>query len=128
MRRRQRGSILVDQHTNSMIIQATRDDLRRMIPMIERLDKPTSRLVVCLPNGEHHRLHAEPTVGANAVHCVARSERASLFPVRLDRLDGVDGAALPQDAHEPSLWLEHHVVGIGQCDLLAVGRKLAERL
>lgn len=41
-----RGSILVDQHTNSMIIQATRDDLRRMIPMIERLDKPTAQIVI----------------------------------------------------------------------------------
>ena len=41
-----RGSILVDQHTNSMIVQATRDDLRRMIPMIERLDKPTAQIVI----------------------------------------------------------------------------------
>jgi type IV pilus assembly protein PilQ len=41
-----RGSILVDQHTNSMIIQATRDDLRRMIPMIERLDKPASQILI----------------------------------------------------------------------------------
>ncbi len=41
-----RGSILVDQHTNSMIIQATRDDLRRMIPMIERLDKPTAQILI----------------------------------------------------------------------------------
>ncbi len=41
-----RGSILVDQHTNSMIIQATRDDLRRMIPMIEKLDKPTAQILI----------------------------------------------------------------------------------
>ncbi len=41
-----RGSILVDQHTNSMIIQATRDDLKRMIPMIERLDKPTAQILI----------------------------------------------------------------------------------
>jgi type IV pilus assembly protein PilQ len=41
-----RGSILVDQHTNAMIVQATRDDLRRMIPMIERLDKPTAQIVI----------------------------------------------------------------------------------
>jgi type IV pilus assembly protein PilQ len=43
---RVRGSIMVDQHTNSMIIQATRDDLRRMIPMIERLDKPASQILI----------------------------------------------------------------------------------
>jgi type IV pilus assembly protein PilQ len=41
-----RGSILVDQHTNSMIIQATRDDLKRMIPMIERLDKPAAQILI----------------------------------------------------------------------------------
>ena len=41
-----RGSILVDQHTNSMIIQATRDDLKRMVPMIERLDKPTAQILI----------------------------------------------------------------------------------
>jgi len=41
-----RGSILVDQHTNSMIIQATRDDLRRMIPMIEKLDKPAAQILI----------------------------------------------------------------------------------
>jgi type IV pilus assembly protein PilQ len=43
---RVRGSIMVDQHTNSMIIQATRDDLKRMIPMIERLDKPASQILI----------------------------------------------------------------------------------
>jgi type IV pilus assembly protein PilQ len=41
-----RGSILVDQHTNAMIIQATRDDLRRMIPMIEKLDKPAAQILI----------------------------------------------------------------------------------
>jgi type IV pilus assembly protein PilQ len=43
---RVRGSILVDQHTNAMIIQATRDDLRRMIPMIEKLDKPAAQILI----------------------------------------------------------------------------------
>ncbi|HTZ39779.1 MAG TPA: secretin N-terminal domain-containing protein, partial [Syntrophales bacterium] len=43
---RVRGSIQIDQHTNSMIIQATRDDLRRMIPMIEQLDKPTAQILI----------------------------------------------------------------------------------
>jgi type IV pilus assembly protein PilQ len=43
---RVRGSIMVDQHTNSMIIQATRDDLRRMIPMIEKLDKPAAQILI----------------------------------------------------------------------------------
>jgi type IV pilus assembly protein PilQ len=43
---RVRGSIMVDQHTNSMIIQATRDDLKRMIPMIEKLDKPAAQILI----------------------------------------------------------------------------------
>jgi type IV pilus assembly protein PilQ len=43
---RVRGSILVDQHTNSMIIQATREDLKKMIPMIEQLDKPTAQILI----------------------------------------------------------------------------------
>jgi type IV pilus assembly protein PilQ len=37
---------MVDQHTNSMIIQATRDDLKRMIPMIEKLDKPAAQILI----------------------------------------------------------------------------------
>ncbi len=38
------GSIRVDQNTNSLIIQAMRDDLLRMMPIIEKLDKPTPQI------------------------------------------------------------------------------------
>lgn len=41
-----RGSIRVDEHNNALIIQAIRDDLSRMIPMIEKLDKPTPQILI----------------------------------------------------------------------------------
>ena len=41
-----RGSIRVDEHNNALIIQAIRDDLSRMLPLIEKLDKPTPQIVI----------------------------------------------------------------------------------
>ena len=38
------GSIRVDEHTNSLIIQATRSDLERIIPMVTKIDKPTPQI------------------------------------------------------------------------------------
>jgi len=40
------GSVLVDRHTNSLIIQAVRSDLERMLPLIEALDRPTSQVLI----------------------------------------------------------------------------------
>jgi type IV pilus assembly protein PilQ len=40
------GSITVDEHTNSLIIQALRDDIISMIPLIEELDRPTRQILI----------------------------------------------------------------------------------
>ena len=40
------GSITVDEHTNSLIIQALRDDIISMIPLIEELDRPTRQVLI----------------------------------------------------------------------------------
>ena len=40
------GSVMVDEHTNAIIIQAIRDDIVRMIPLIEKLDKPTPQILI----------------------------------------------------------------------------------
>jgi type IV pilus assembly protein PilQ len=39
-----RGSVKVDKNSNSIIVQAIRDDLTRMIPLVEKLDKPTPQI------------------------------------------------------------------------------------
>lgn len=39
-----RGSITVNSHTNSLIIQATREDYKKIIPMIEEIDTPTPQI------------------------------------------------------------------------------------
>ena len=39
-----RGSIRVDEHSNSLIISAIRDDIARMIPVIEKIDRPTPQI------------------------------------------------------------------------------------
>jgi len=41
-----RGSIKVDDHSNSLIISAMRDDLTKILPIIEKLDKPTSQILI----------------------------------------------------------------------------------
>jgi type IV pilus assembly protein PilQ len=40
------GSILVDEHTNSLIIQAIRNDMTSIISVIEQLDKPTPQVLI----------------------------------------------------------------------------------
>jgi type IV pilus assembly protein PilQ len=41
-----RGSVEVDEHSNSLVISATRDDLNKMLPIIEQIDKPTSQILI----------------------------------------------------------------------------------
>ncbi|MBM4272109.1 MAG: type IV pilus secretin PilQ [Deltaproteobacteria bacterium] len=41
-----RGSVRVDDHSNSLIIQAIPDDLSRMAPIINVVDKPTSQILI----------------------------------------------------------------------------------
>jgi type IV pilus assembly protein PilQ len=41
-----RGSVRVDEHSNSLIIQALPDDIRRIIPIIEKIDKPTNQIQI----------------------------------------------------------------------------------
>lgn len=41
-----RGSIKVDEHTNSLVISALRDDLTKIMPIIEKLDKPTPQILI----------------------------------------------------------------------------------
>lgn len=40
------GSVMVDEHTNSLIIQAIYSDLERMLPLIIELDKPTPQVLI----------------------------------------------------------------------------------
>ncbi|MCX5849004.1 MAG: type IV pilus secretin PilQ [Deltaproteobacteria bacterium] len=41
-----RGSVKVDEHSNSLVISATRDDLAKILPIIEKLDKPTPQILI----------------------------------------------------------------------------------
>lgn len=41
-----RGSVRVDEHSNSLIISAIKDDLIKMIPIIEKIDKPTTQIQI----------------------------------------------------------------------------------
>ena len=40
------GSVKVDEHSNSLIIQTTREEMTRLFPLIERIDKPTSQILI----------------------------------------------------------------------------------
>jgi type IV pilus assembly protein PilQ len=39
-----RGTILVDEHTNSIIVQAPASDMARIVPLIDALDRPTRQI------------------------------------------------------------------------------------
>jgi len=41
-----RGSVKVDEHTNSLVISAMRNDLEKMLPIIEKIDKPTPQILI----------------------------------------------------------------------------------
>ncbi|MBW1915691.1 MAG: hypothetical protein JRI86_12280 [Deltaproteobacteria bacterium] len=41
-----RGSVMVDEHTNALIIQAVSNDLDRMLSLIGRLDRPTPQILI----------------------------------------------------------------------------------
>jgi type IV pilus assembly protein PilQ len=41
-----RGSVKIDEHSNSLVISATHDDLTRILPIIEKLDKPTPQIII----------------------------------------------------------------------------------
>ena len=40
------GSVTVDEHTNSLIIQAVPNDMRRMLAVVEQLDRPTLQVLI----------------------------------------------------------------------------------
>ena len=41
-----RGSVKIDEHSNSLVISAMRDDLAKMLPIIEKIDKPTAQILI----------------------------------------------------------------------------------
>lgn len=41
-----RGSVKIDEHSNSLVISVMRDDLAKMLPIIERIDKPTAQILI----------------------------------------------------------------------------------
>lgn len=41
-----RGSVVLDEHSNSLVISANAHDLENMIPIIEKLDKPTPQVLI----------------------------------------------------------------------------------
>jgi len=41
-----RGSVKVDEHSNSLVISAMSNDLEKMMPIIEKIDKPTPQILI----------------------------------------------------------------------------------
>lgn len=41
-----RGSVVLDEHSNSLVISANAQNLAQMIPIIEKLDKPTPQILI----------------------------------------------------------------------------------
>lgn len=41
-----RGSVKIDEHNNSLVISVMRDDLAKMLPIIEKIDKPTAQILI----------------------------------------------------------------------------------
>lgn len=43
---KERGSVKVDEHSNALIISAMKDDMNKILPIIEKLDKPTHQILI----------------------------------------------------------------------------------
>jgi type IV pilus assembly protein PilQ len=41
-----RGSVKLNEHSNALVISAMRDDLTKILPIIEKLDKPTPQILI----------------------------------------------------------------------------------
>jgi len=41
-----RGSVMVDEHNNALIIHAVKDDIAEMISLVEKLDRPTPQILI----------------------------------------------------------------------------------
>jgi len=41
-----RGSIRIDEHSNALILSAIQDDLNKMLPVIEKVDRPTRQILI----------------------------------------------------------------------------------
>jgi type IV pilus assembly protein PilQ len=50
------GTVLVDEHNNALIIQSTRTEIQRLLPLIEALDRPTPQILI-----EAHIVEANKT-------------------------------------------------------------------
>jgi len=44
--KKNRGAIHVDSHTNSLMIQAVKSDIARLLPLIKQLDRPTQQILI----------------------------------------------------------------------------------
>lgn len=40
------GTVMVDNHTNSIIVQAIRNDIQKIVAVVDRLDRPTSQILI----------------------------------------------------------------------------------
>jgi type IV pilus assembly protein PilQ len=40
------GSVKIDEHSSALIVRASRDDIARMIPVIEKIDKPKHQIMI----------------------------------------------------------------------------------
>jgi type IV pilus assembly protein PilQ len=40
------GAVMVDEHTNSIIVQAIRSDIQKIAKVVEKLDRPTSQILI----------------------------------------------------------------------------------
>jgi type IV pilus assembly protein PilQ len=40
------GSVMVDEHTNSLIVQALPEDIQEMLPLVAELDRPTPQILI----------------------------------------------------------------------------------
>ncbi len=79
------GSVMVDEHTNSLIIQALQHDLERMLPLVQELDRPTPQILIEAHIVEATRntarelgvqwggVYSHTSSGGNVTHSVSKS-------------------------------------------------------
>lgn len=87
------GSIMVDEHTNALIVQALHSDLGQIIPLIEALDRPTPQILI-----EANIVETTKEVARNlGVQWGGIAENAGIFYYPGAQSSGVVGNPLSQE-------------------------------
>lgn len=93
-----RGSIMVNKHTNALVVQAIRSDMDKMIPLIHELDRPTAQILI-----EAHLVEANDEAARElGVQWGGLHHSGDYYITPGSRSDGIFGEKLDEGGIDPT--------------------------